>query len=223
MTCAPTQAIPARTMMSLPRALALSFGQLGDPAILRVLGKSLVITLALFALLGWGLSFGFDAALAWAGITGAGGAGTLLAIVATLLGFLGGWLPGLLMRRGWPAVRARRAVMLGCALCLPVSALAVFAHHPWTAIVLVSLACGAHNGWSANIFTLTSDFFPQKAVGSVTGIGGFAGGVGGLFLATLAPGYIITWFGYIPVFIMMGVLHPLAWISLYLLTRKRDG
>ena len=73
-------------MMSLPRALALSFSQLGDPAILKVLGKSLAITLGIFALLGWALSFAFEAALEWAGITGGGGAGTLLAILATLIG-----------------------------------------------------------------------------------------------------------------------------------------
>ena len=73
-------------MMSLPRALALSFSQLGDPAILKVLGKSLAITLGIFALLGWALSYGFEAALEWAGITDGSGAGTLLAILATLIG-----------------------------------------------------------------------------------------------------------------------------------------
>ena len=73
-------------MISLPRALALSFGQLGDPAILKVLGKSLVITLAIFLALGWGLSFAFDAALAWAGLGDEGGAGTLLAVLVTIIG-----------------------------------------------------------------------------------------------------------------------------------------
>ncbi len=146
----------------------------------------------------------------------------LIYTIAIFLGFAGGWLPGWLIRRGWPAVRARKTVMLGCALCLPVSATAVFAGNPWTAILLVSLACGAHNGWSANIFTLTSDFFPQGKVGTVTGLGGFAGGLGGLLIATLAPGYIVTYFGYVPVFIMMGLLHPLAWIFLHILTRRRQ-
>lgn len=73
-------------MISLPRALALSFSQLGDPAILKVLGKSLAITLAIFLLLGWGLSLGFEAALEWAGLDDGGGAGTLLAVLATLIG-----------------------------------------------------------------------------------------------------------------------------------------
>lgn len=73
-------------MTSLPRALALSFSQLGDPAMLKVLGKSLLITLAIFLLLGWGLSFGFEAALEWAGLEEGSDAGTLLAVLVTLIG-----------------------------------------------------------------------------------------------------------------------------------------
>ncbi len=76
-------------MTSLPRALALSVGQLGDPAILKVLGKSLAVTLAIFALLGWGASFVFDAMLAWLGMEQDSGLGTLLAVVAVLIA---GWL-----------------------------------------------------------------------------------------------------------------------------------
>ena len=60
----------------------------------------------------------------------------------------------------------------------------------WTAIALLSLAAAAHQGWSANLFTTTSDMFPRSAVGSVTGIGGMAGSVGGFLLATFA-GYIL--------------------------------
>lgn len=73
-------------MTSLPRALALSVGQLGDPAILRVLAKTALITLAIFALLAWALSYAFAAALAWAGIDDGSGMGTLLAILATVIG-----------------------------------------------------------------------------------------------------------------------------------------
>ena len=73
-------------MNSFPRALALSFSQLGDPAILKILFKSLLITLGIFLALGWGLSFGFEAALEWVGLEGGGGTGTLLAILATIIG-----------------------------------------------------------------------------------------------------------------------------------------
>ena len=140
----------------------------------------------------------------------------LIYIIATLLSWVGGWFSGFLVKRGWPVLKARKTIMGISAAFLPVTALAVMAGNPWVAILLVSLACGAHSSWSANIFTLVTDCFPSKSVGSVTGLGGFAGGLGGLLLATLAPGYIVTYFGYIPVFILMGILHPLAFIAIYL-------
>ncbi|HEX9972973.1 MAG TPA: MFS transporter [bacterium] len=144
----------------------------------------------------------------------------LIYTIATLLGFVGGWFPGYLMHRGWSIGKARKTTMLICALLLPISATAVIVQNHWIAILLVSLACSAHNGWSANIFTLASDCFPSSAVGSVTGLAGFAGGLGGLLIATLAPGYIITYFGYKPIFFLMGILHPLAFLGIALLIRN---
>lgn len=145
----------------------------------------------------------------------------LIYIIAILISWVGGWFSGFLVNRGWPALKARKLIMGISAACLPVTALAVMADNPWVAILLVSLACGAHSSWSANIFTLVTDCFPSKSVGSVTGLGGFAGGLGGLLIATWAPGYIVTYFGYIPVFILMGVLHPLAFIAIYLNMKKQ--
>ena len=143
-------------------------------------------------------------------------------IIATIMGFIGGWLPGYLMRQGWTVERARKYTMLISAALLPISAFAVFAQSPWTAIFLVSLACGAHNSWSANIFTMCSDCFHSQAVASVTGIAGFAGGLGGILLSALIPGLVVQFFGYIPVFILMGVLHPLAYIFVkYLVSYNR--
>ena len=72
-------------MSSLPRAFFLAIAQLGDRAILRVLAKSAAITVVIFVALGWGASFGFDALLARFGITDEG-AGTLLAVLATVIG-----------------------------------------------------------------------------------------------------------------------------------------
>ena len=144
----------------------------------------------------------------------------LIYAIAMLLGILGGWLPKLFIKKGWEVARARKTTMKIAAACLPITAFAVFAKDAWLAIVLVSLACGAHTAWSANIFTLVSDCFPSKIVASVTGLAGFAGGLGGLLLATLAPGFIITYFGYIPIFVLMGMLHPLAYLSIKFLIRN---
>jgi ACS family hexuronate transporter-like MFS transporter len=141
-------------------------------------------------------------------------------IIAILLGLIGGWFPGYLMRKGWSVLSARKLTMLFTALALPISATAVWANNPWMAVILVSLACGAHNGWSANIFTLSSDCFPSRAVASMTGLAGFAGGLGGFIIATMAPGYIVTYLGYTPIFILMGVLHPLAYIFVHFFIRE---
>jgi ACS family hexuronate transporter-like MFS transporter len=80
--------------------------------------------------------------------------------------------------------------MLFCAcLVVPIFMLN-YLHSEWVAISLLSLATAAHQGWSANLFTTASDMFPRTAVGSVTGIGGMAGAVGGALMVNYA-GYIL--------------------------------
>ncbi len=133
-------------------------------------------------------------------------------IIATIMGFIGGWLPKHFMSRGWNVERARKTTMLLSALLLPISAFAVLAQNVWVAVFLISLACGAHNSWSANIFTMCSDLYASESVGSVTGIAGFAGGFGGILFSALIPGFVVQFFGYIPVFMLMGIMHPLAFL-----------
>lgn len=131
----------------------------------------------------------------------------------------GGWFSGMLMRRGWEAGRARRFAMLACALCMPLAAMCVFAPGIVLAVALVGLATAAHQGWSANLYSTTSDVFPREAVASVTGIGGCTGGIGGFLFSSIIPGFVITYFGYTPMFLLMGTLHiasfflmrPLLW------------
>jgi len=102
----------------------------------------------------------------------------------------GGWLPAPFRRLGLSATNARLAAMLTCA-CLVVPVFLInYLQSEWTAIALLSLAAAAHQGWSANLFTTPSDMFPRTAVGSVTGIGGMAGSVGG-FLLAISAGHIL--------------------------------
>lgn len=128
----------------------------------------------------------------------------------------GGWFSGFLIRRGWPNGRARKLVMGVFALCMPIAATAVVAPKTWMAIALISLATAAHQGWSANLYTTVSDVFPKSAVASVTGLGGFLGGVGGIVFTALLPGYLITYFGYLPVFIIMGSFHLIGWTCVHI-------
>lgn len=142
--------------------------------------------------------------------------------IAIVFGNIAGWAAGYLIRKGLHPRVARKRVMFVCALFMPLSALAVFADNPWVAILLVSLACSAHNGWSANIFTLVGDCFDSTAVGSVTGLIGFAGGIGGVLIAGLVPAFIVQYFGYVPIFILMGVLHPVAIVFVHLFIKKGE-
>jgi ACS family hexuronate transporter-like MFS transporter len=133
---------------------------------------------------------------------------------------LGGWLSGFFMKRGWPLSRARKTAMAICALCMPAGIAAVFAPNAWLALALISVATSAHQGWSANVFTLASDMFPKRDVGSVVGLGGAAGAVGGMIIAPVA-GYVLQWFHtYVPLFIIAGIMHPLALVFVHRLVPK---
>jgi MFS transporter, ACS family, hexuronate transporter len=122
----------------------------------------------------------------------------------------GGWIAGRLIKRGWPLNRARKSAMLICALAVVPIVIVPSLHNPWAAVVLLGLATAGHQGWSANVFTLTSDMFPTRAVGSVVGLGGFAGAVGGVFVSTVVGFLLQTTGSYIPVFIMAGFAYLLA-------------
>src|SRR6266446_10469626 len=96
----------------------------------------------------------------------------------------GGWLSSALIKRGWSVNNARKTAMLVCALAVTPIVFASNVKSLWVAVGLVGLASAAHQGWSANLFTLVSDMFPRRAVGSVVGIGGFAGSTAGMLIAT---------------------------------------
>ena len=107
-----------------------------------------------------------------------------------------------------------------CALCVTPIVFAASGLGKWTAVLLISLAAAAHQGWSANLFTLVSDMFPRKAVGSVVGIGGMAGAVGGMFIALLVGVVLQATGSYVPVFIVAGSAYLAALAVIHLLAPK---
>jgi len=132
----------------------------------------------------------------------------------------GGWLSSYLIRCGWSINAARKTTMLVCALCVMPIVFATQVTSLWAAVGLIGLAAAAHQGWSANIFTLASDMFPRRAVGSVVGFGGMAGAVGGMFIAT-AVGHLLQWTGsYVPVFLLAGATYLLALLVIQLLAPR---
>ena len=134
----------------------------------------------------------------------------------------GGWLSGSLIKRGWTVNKSRKAAMLVCALAVVPIMFAAHASNLWVAVALVSLAAAAHQGWSANIFTMASDMFPRRAVGSVVGIGGMAGSVGGMLIATTV-GLILQYTGsYLPIFIIAGSAYVVALLIIHLLAPRLE-
>jgi ACS family hexuronate transporter-like MFS transporter len=104
----------------------------------------------------------------------------------------GGWLSSGLIRRGFSVNTGRKWAMLACAVCVVPIAVVYRLSGLWPATLLIGLAAAGHQGFSANLFTLTSDLFPSRAVGSVVGIGGMAGAVGGMLIAQIV-GHVLQW------------------------------
>ena len=104
----------------------------------------------------------------------------------------GGWLSSSLIRRGLSVNAARKWAMLLCALLVVPIASVYRISALWPATLLIGLAAAGHQGFSANLFTLTSDLFPSRAVGSVVGIGGMAGAIGGMLIAQIV-GHVLQW------------------------------
>ena len=132
----------------------------------------------------------------------------------------GGWLSSRLIHQGWSVNRGRKTAMLVCALCVTPISIAVFADNLLAAVAVIGLAAAAHQGWSANLFTLVSDTFPKHAVATVVGLGGFAGAVGGMFIAKVAGWTLEATGSYVPLLAFAGVTYLLALGIIHLLTPR---
>jgi MFS transporter, ACS family, hexuronate transporter len=153
----------------------------------------------------------------------------LVYTMSTFGSIFGGWLPLYFIRKDWPVYRARKTSMFIYAFfVIPV----VFAQwlgsiNMWLAVIIIGIAASAHQAWSANIFTTVSDMFPKKTVGSVTGMGGMAGALGGILIAK-AAGLLFDHYkalgeletGYYIMFIICGFAYLLAWFIMHLLVPR---
>jgi ACS family hexuronate transporter-like MFS transporter len=134
----------------------------------------------------------------------------------------GGWLSSHLLTRGWTVNAARKTTMLVCALLVLPVGLAARTTDLWTAVAIISVAAAAHQAWSSNLFTLTSDMFPRQAVASVVGIGGMAGSVSGILIAGVTAA-ILQWTGsYVPIFAMASVAYLVALACVHLLAPRLE-
>ncbi len=123
---------------------------------------------------------------------------------------VGGWLSSFLMRRDWSVNKSRKTTMLIAAICVTPVYFASVTDDLWTSVALIGFALAAHQAWSANLFTLSSDMFPQHAVGSVVGIGSMFGAIGGMFGATFAGLLLEATGSYTFLFLAAGCTYLLA-------------
>jgi ACS family hexuronate transporter-like MFS transporter len=137
-------------------------------------------------------------------------------IVSDVGSIAGGWCSSRLVARGWSVMSARLAAMaLSVALILPVAIAPAVGNLAWT-VGLVALAAAGHQGWSANLFTLVSDRFPQRMVGTVVGLGGVAGAIGGMAMAAIVARILTATGGnYLPLFIIGAGVYMVALALVY--------
>jgi ACS family hexuronate transporter-like MFS transporter len=132
----------------------------------------------------------------------------------------GGWISSALIHRGRSANVARKVAMLICAIGVVPVIFAYRVESTWSAVFLIGLAAACHQGFSANLYTITSDMFPARAVGSVIGIGGMAGALGGLGIASVV-GHVLQWTGSYKVpFLIAGAAYLLALLVIHMIVPK---
>lgn len=134
----------------------------------------------------------------------------------------GGWLSSRLMRAGKSVNAARKITMLICALAVLPIFFAQSIDNLWLAVLVIGIATAAHQAFSANLYTLPSDLFPRGAVGSVVGIGGTVGAIGGMLMAKYA-GYVLDSIGsYTPLFAVAGSAYLIALAAVHLLSPRLE-
>lgn len=155
---------------------------------------------------------------------------SMVYIISTFGSIFGGYLPKLLIERNWSVFKARKTAMLIYAFAVvPI----VFAQilgsiNMWLAVAIIGLAASAHQAWSANIFTTVSDMFPKKVVGSITGIGGMFGSLGGVLLSLLVQKKMFVHYqaihqihtAYYIMFFVCGGAYLLAWCIMHFLVPR---
>jgi ACS family hexuronate transporter-like MFS transporter len=147
----------------------------------------------------------------------------IIYLVADVGSVAGGWLSSTLIRRGWSVNSGRKMAMLVCALAVVPVMFAGMTSNLWVAVALISVAAAAHQGWSCNLFTLTSDMFPRQAVGSVVGFGGMIGGVASMIVTYRIATLLDLTGSYVPVFLAAGFAYLAALAVIHVLAPRLEA
>ncbi len=153
-------------------------------------------------------------------------------MISTIGSVGGGYLPMAFINNNWPAFKARKTSMFIYAMCVFPVVISQWAGqiNMWLAVLVIGIAAAAHQAWSANIFTTVSDMFPKKATASVTGIGGMAGGIGGIVLTWAIQKNMFVYYreigqietAYFIMFWICGAAYLLAWLLMHFLVPRME-
>ena len=143
-------------------------------------------------------------------------------LIAASGSLITGMVVNRLLAAGWSVNRARKTVMLVCALLVVPVPLVLHAPNPWVATLLLGLTLAAHQGFSVNVFGIITDVVPAQRVGTVTSLGALAGNLSGMAVLQLAGVLLSNGVGYLPLFLMASCAYllALAWIHLWLPTLR---
>lgn len=135
----------------------------------------------------------------------------------------GGWLSGWLMKRGWSLNAARKTAMLVCALCVVPVFAAALVDSGWIAVGLIAVAAAAHQGFSANLYTLVSDMAPRKVVSSIVGLGGMSAGFVAMGFQMLTGRILDRWpHGYLAILIVASASYLINLLIIHLLVPRLE-
>ena len=143
-------------------------------------------------------------------------------VISDIGSVAGGWISGRLIRARRSVNLSRKAVMFLCACAVLPILFLQNSRGLWQAVLLIGLATAAHQAFSANLFAFPSDVFPRAAVGSVVGLGGTAGAIGGMLMAKFAGFTLGTFHSYSPLFWVAGSTYFGALLAVHVLSPRMD-
>ncbi|GAB2540924.1 MFS transporter [Spirosoma aerophilum] len=143
----------------------------------------------------------------------------IIYVVSDIGSIFFGWLATKLMKKGWSENKARKLTMLICALSVTPIYLIPSVHSFTGVVAMLALATAAHQGWSTNVYAMSTTLFPSHSVATATGMGGFLGGMTSMVVAA-ATGFIVATFGYTPMFIFASCSYLIGLLVIHLVLPK---
>ena len=145
----------------------------------------------------------------------------LMYLLSDVGSIAGGWLSSRLIQRGRTPNFARKVTMIIAGLCVLPLLFVTGVSNMWLAVLLIGIALAGHQAFSTNLLSIPPDMFPKRAVGSVIGLGGFAGGIGGMIMAK-STGLVLdaTQGNYTIIFAMCTTVYFLAVAAIHLLSPR---